>query len=164
MTVGNVNDGDVAEKQKPPSRGTESLDVLVVIDAAVVACTGDKLNVTVRAVLFDDFSSLCAADVTGKILAGVDVTGTEITLLGVETFSGSFGISFVSLMGGFTSIILVLIASDGAFKTDVVVAVLNVTEVLVDRFADGEDDDEDTITFGSSFSLDFLSSATLLLL
>lgn len=29
-TVGNVNDGDVAEKQNPPSRGTESVDVLVV--------------------------------------------------------------------------------------------------------------------------------------
>lgn len=29
-TVGNVNDGVVAEKQNPPSRGTESLVVLVV--------------------------------------------------------------------------------------------------------------------------------------
>lgn len=27
-TVGNVNDGDVAEKQKPPSRGTDSLAVV----------------------------------------------------------------------------------------------------------------------------------------
>lgn len=29
-TAGNVNDGVVAEKQNPPRRGTESLDVLVV--------------------------------------------------------------------------------------------------------------------------------------
>lgn len=29
-TVGNVNDGDVDEKQNPPRRGTESLVVLVV--------------------------------------------------------------------------------------------------------------------------------------
>lgn len=123
-------------------------------------CTGDKLNVTVRAGV-DDFSPLCGADVIGKIVTGVDVTGTEfIELLGVAIFSGSFGISFASLFGAFTSIVVVLIVSNGTFKTDVVVAVLNVTEVLVDRFMDGDDD---TTAFGSSFSLDFLASATVLL-
>lgn len=39
-------------------------------------CTGDKLNVTVRAGV-GGFSSLCGADDTGKIIAGVDVTGTK---------------------------------------------------------------------------------------
>lgn len=124
----------------------------------VAGCGGDgeKLNVTVLAGA-DDLSSLCEADDAGKTIAGADVIGTKLMLLGVETFSGSFG---VSLIGGFTSTGVVLIASVGAFKTEVVVAVLNVTDVMVDRLADG---DEATFDFGSSFSFDFLLSDNLLL-
>lgn len=132
-------------------------------------CTGDKLNVTVRAGT-DDLSSLCGADDTDKMVAGADVTGIGLMeLLEVETFSGSFGISLVSLAGTFNSVVIVFIASVGTFKREVVVAVLNVTDVLVDRFMDGDGDDDDDTTpvFDSSsfgFSLDFLSSATILLL
>lgn len=113
------------------------------------------MNVTVLVGAFE--TELCGAD-TGKMVGGVDVIGTNPMLLGAGIFSGSFEASCVSLIGDFISIGLVLIASVGAFKREVVVAVLNVTEVLVDKLADGDDD---TITFGSSFSLDFLSSTTL---
>lgn len=48
------------------------------------------------------------------------------------------------------SIVLVLIASDGTFRTDVVVAVLKVTEVFVVKFADV---DETAALFVSFLSL-----------
>lgn len=162
---GDVNDVAPAENEKPPRRGTVSFDEVVTLET--VLCVTGKLNVTVfegdNAVAIE--SLICGvsffkmpgvvttslkdggADVVRAILGElIDcvVVATSLELLS-KTFSGSIG--------------LVLIASDGAFNTDVVVAVLNVTEVFVVKLADSGE----TATFASSFSIGF-STALLLTL
>lgn len=185
--AGNVNEGFVSPpKQNPPSRGTDSLAVLVVagltawlvivvfsvdgtlnvtvraggvaagatIDAVVIACV--VMAVTVVTSFVNGFASLCCVDKIAGVVMSDEAAGGIMFGVAVVV-SADFGASIVSLFAGFTgatSMVLVFTLSNGAFQTDVVVAVLNVTVVFVDRLADGGDDE--TITFGSSFSVDFL--------
>lgn len=160
-----MNDGDADENEKPPRRGTVSFAEVVAF--ATVVCVIGKLNETV----FKDGDNgtvanellICGvsffkipvevttalkdvgADVIGAIL-GVVIDGIAVATtfeLFSTTFSGSIG--------------LVLIVSDGAFNTDVVVAVLNVTAVFVVKLADSDG----TATFAWLFSIGL--SAVLLL-
>lgn len=133
--------------------------VVVVTDVAGVATAVTTVSLIGG---FSFFPSSCGADDIGRVSTGTDIAVTKLTL-GVEIVSAVFETSIGSLFGTFaTSIKLILTASDGTFKTEVVVAVLNVTEVFVHRFADGDDE---TITFGSFFLFDFPSSvATVLFL
>lgn len=82
-----MNDVDVDEKQNPPSRGTESLDVVTVAGfklVAVVFCVDGKLNVTVLAGEGE------ADSVTGKVGASVDATAVvavAVIVLLINDFS-----------------------------------------------------------------------------
>lgn len=127
-----VIDVGVVKEQNPLIWWIEWLDVLVVwlkLIFADVFCTGDKLKAIFRAGV-GDFSPLCGANDTGKIFSGI-----KLLLLGVKILTD----------------VIVLIPSDGAIKTDLFFAGLYVIKGLLDTFS--RDDDDDTITFGSTFSL-----------
>lgn len=111
------------------------------------------MTVTPIVLLTGDFSSLCCGvDGAGKMMTGAGVAGVKL-ISGVEIVF-PIGDSSFNVFSGATSIVLVLIASDDTFNTDVVVAVLKVTDVFVDRFA--------VVNFGSSCPLDVLTSAAVL--
>lgn len=159
-----VDDG-VPENANPPRRGTEAL-VEVGIDGIELVVADEKLNVTLRedgvfdAALESDVA-LCEVVAVGKgMLGGDDIADTVMSgvtlsaLLALSALSLTVcGTSFGSIVGTFDgSVVLGLAAEaaaiivDGTFKSEVVVAVLNVTEVIVLRLADVEE------TVSSGFS------------
>lgn len=112
---------NVAPKENPPRRGTDSLDVTVlvfspiVIGAVVVAFIANEivglagsLNVG-NGVLFGNASALLAT--------GVDLIASDTPVTGIAMLGPFFGVSGA-------------VMADGKLRTDVVVAVLNVTVVL----------------------------------
>lgn len=140
-----VNDGGLLAKNvKPPRRGAESEVVVAGADVEATDVVVGRLNVTVGVGIV----VLAALSVLVCGLSFCEVTpGVAIVLKEVETFVESVkpdivvldaedvDTSLFSLFGGSTIFDLV-VASAGAIKTDVVVAVLNVTEVIVFKLAD----------------------------
>lgn len=160
-----IDAAGLAPNENPPGRGAvsfeeraESLeeDVLVV-EVKVVVCIDGKLNVTLG-----EGTDLIALSMLIRGLSFCDVVVVEFLrmLVGDDTFvesikpvlvvvSGDLETSLFSFLDGST--ILDLIASDGAFKRDVVVAVLNVTDVIVLKLADVDE----LLVCISSFLSDF---------
>lgn len=163
VTVG-ATDGvigaGVAENENPPKRGVDSVVDVVVL---VLACGVGKLKVTVRTatvvsvVVTSGFLASVAGVETG-VLSGTVGNGKATAV--VEMDGGDFGVSFVSWPAVFgSSIVLDLAVFGDSFRTDVVVAVLNVTDVLVVKLTD-----VDTVAaFSSAFSFGFSTSSVVFL-
>lgn len=139
---------DVAENVKPPSRGTVSFDVLVAetsefavaddVAAKLKVTTGVDVVTTIADALVCGFSNEADVEVATAEVGDFDVdSGNTTDAVGMDGLLTSLLASLFGFFNG--SIIIDLVVSDGAFKTDVVVAVLNVTDVFVLKLADVED-------------------------
>lgn len=168
--VAGVVDVGVAKNANPPSRGTEALEV---VDGEVAEfVTVEKLNVTLREdgvfdAALDSGVTLCEVVTVGARMIGGDGTVDTDTMGGAALATSSLlvcGASFGSTLETFDGSLvfatgLAAATVDGTFKRDVVVAVLNVTEVVVLKLADVEA----TISFGFSAWPDFSLSLELAL-
>lgn len=148
---GDVNGVDVTGNENPPGRATELLDELIAA-VDVAAIVAGKLNVTVgegriAVSALTCGSTLCVVVLT-TLLKGV-VAAVESTVLD----SVLLDISFEFLISFFEgSVVLDSVTTlDGTFSTEVVVAVLKVTDVIVLKLTD-------VVVLSavvSSFALDF---------
>lgn len=138
---------DVAENVKPPRRGTLSFDVLAAetsaidvaddVAAKLKVTTGVDVVTTVADSLVCDFSNEADVEVATAEVGDFDVdSGNTTDAVGMAGLLSSLLVPLFGFFNG--SIIIDLVVSEGAFKTEVVVAVLNVTDVFVLKLADVE--------------------------
>lgn len=161
------------ENANPPRRGTEEALVEIGGDTAELV-TDEKLNVTLRedgafdATALDSDDPLCAVVAVGlRMLAVDDTAGNVISGATLSEFSllvcgTSFGSG--SILGTFDGSVVIGFAAatvDGTFRRDVVVAVLNVTEVLVLKLADAEETDSIGFSIWPHLSLSLGLTLTL---
>lgn len=148
--VGNAVDVEGGENANPPRRGADSFDLLG------VETTG--ANETLACGLsFVDIEATVVVDIIGDGVDSDKATGASGTI-GLRTML------VVTVESLTASVVVTFVASVGTFKTDVVVAVLNVTDVFVVRFIDAAalaDAFGSSAGFSSSSFVGFSSLAVL---
>lgn len=135
--------GIVAANENPPRRGTDPLDdtrfvVGVVVDATVVVFNANEIDGFAgplrSVVLFGSAPALFAIDVAIGAIGAIETIGT----IGAIETMGAIGLNLIVSDASVTAGAMLVpifgisdvLTADGKLRTDVVVAVLNVTVVV----------------------------------